>query len=87
MCHGLLLFIARMIDTDVDSGAPNKLPFAVDIPGSCGYVMRMIDGVMRVYASQASLDNDVPVNYTYPDLMQFLADQNLLFCLIADGPL
>lgn len=87
MCHGLLLFIARMIDTDVDSGAPNKLPFAVDIPGSCGYVMRMIDGVMRVYASQASLDNDVPVNYTYPDLMQFLTDQNLLFCLIADGPL
>jgi len=74
-------------DTDMGSDAPNKLPFQVDIPGSCGYIARMTDGVMRIYTSQMSLDNDVPVNYPCPDLMQFLADQNLLFCLIADGPL
>lgn len=76
-----------MIDTDAGSSAPNKLPFDVDIPGSCGYIAQMIDGVMRVYSGQSSLDNDTPLNYQYPDLMQFLADQNLLFCLIADGPL
>ena len=83
----VLHVVACVIDTDVASGAPYKLPFEVDIPGSCGYVTRMIDGVMRVYPSQSSVDNDAPVNYPYPDLMQFLADQNLLFCLIADGPL
>ena len=75
------------VDTDVGSSASNKLPFDIDIPGSCGYVMQMIDGVMRVYARQSSPDSDTPLNYPYPDLMQFLADQNLLFCLIADGPL
>ena len=80
----VVLFV---VETDVGSSAPHKSPFAIDIPGSCGYYTRMIDGVMRVYASQSSLDNDTPLNYQYPDLMQFLIDQNLLFCLIADGPL
>jgi len=74
-------------DEDVDLNAFNREPFAVDIPDSCGYVTRMTDGVMKVYTSQSSLDNDTPLNYPYPDLIQFLADQNLLFCLIADGPL
>jgi len=77
----------HVADTDVGSNASNQQPFATDIPSSCGYVTRMTDGVMRVYASQSLLDNDSPLNYPYPDLIQFLADQNLLFCLIADGPL
>ena len=75
------------VDTDMGSTIPSRRPFEIDIPGSCGYVTRMIDGVMRVYSCQSSLDNDSPLNYQYPDLIQFLADQNLLFCLIADGPL
>ena len=83
----VVLSVVFMADTDFGSCAPNKSPFAVDIPGSCGYHTRMVDGVMRVYTSQSSLDNDTPLNYQYPDLIQFLADQNLLFCLIADGPL
>ena len=83
----VLLPVFHDADMDVGSDALNRQPFAVDIPGSCGYVTRMTDGVMRVYATQSSLDNDSPLNYPYPDLMQFLADQNLLFCLIADGPL
>jgi len=83
-----MLFVVFIVaDIDVDSNTLNPEPFAVDIPSSCGYVMRMTDGVMRVYSSQSSLDSDMPLNYPYPDLMQFLADQNLLFCLIADGPL
>jgi len=74
-------------DTELGSCAASKLPFAIDIPGSCGYHTQMVDGVMRVYASQSSVDNDTPLDYQFPDLMQFLVDQNLLFCLIADGPL
>jgi len=83
----MLLAVVCVTDTEVGSSVSNQAPFAVDIPGSCGYVTRMTDGVMQVYASQSSLDNDSPLSYHYPDLMQFLADQNLLFCLIADGPL
>ena len=81
------LFVLFILDTDVGSTTSNKSPFAVDIPGSCGYMTRMINGVMTVYADQSSLDKDAPLNYPRPDLAQFLTDQNLLFCLIADGPL
>ena len=80
-------FVLCVIDTDVGLNESNKSPFAIDIPDSCGYVMRMVSGIMRVYANKSSLDNDTPLNYPSPDLMQFLVDQNLLFCLIADGPL
>ena len=83
----VLFAVLHVADTDIGSEGLNRQPFAVDIPGSCGYVMCMTDGIMRVYANQSYLDNDSPLNYPYPDLIQFLADQNLLFCLIADGPL
>jgi len=82
-----LVIVVCAADLDVGSDTVNHHPFAVNIPGSCDYVTRMTAGVMSVYSSQSSLDKDIPLNFPYPDLMQFLVDQNLLFCLIADGPL
>ncbi len=47
----------------------------------------MVDGVCHVYKDRQALERDEPIEWPYPELSSFLADQNLMFALIADGPL
>ncbi|XP_025100390.1 AMP deaminase 2-like isoform X4 [Pomacea canaliculata] len=62
-------------------------PFSCEYQESVGCVLRMEEGVMHVYRTQADADSGTQLEWVYPDLKTFLKDQNLLYTFIADGPL
>lgn len=73
-------------DDDEEVTDTKKNPFDVEIPGDCGYVLRMKNGVMHVYRDAVAMEADDPV-WEVPDRLEFLTDQNILFMILADGPL
>ncbi|XP_052061287.1 AMP deaminase 2-like isoform X7 [Mytilus californianus] len=62
-------------------------PFDVPIPDGVGCRLKMKQGVTYVYADEEALANDKPLELPYPVLKSFIADQNLMYTLISDGPL
>ncbi|XP_070202857.1 AMP deaminase 2-like isoform X4 [Littorina saxatilis] len=62
-------------------------PFKIDFPEDLGCVLRMDEGMFRVYRSQEDMDKGVQLDWVYPDLQNFLKDHALLQAFIADGPL
>ena len=62
-------------------------PFHCDLPEDLDCHLKIIDGIVHVYKEQESVDRNEPFEWPYPDLTTFLADQNIMFALIADGPL
>ena len=73
-------------DDEVTDADAKRNPFDVEIPGDCGYVLRMESGVMHVYRDAVAMEADDPV-WEVPDRLEFLNDQNILFMILADGPL
>eukprot|EP00058_Branchiostoma_floridae_P024635 XP_002610125.1 hypothetical protein BRAFLDRAFT_89827 [Branchiostoma floridae] len=57
------------------------------LPESLGYHVKMVDGVVHVYDSPDAMRADEPIELPYPDLASFIADMNMLYALIADGPI
>ena len=47
----------------------------------------MKQGVVHVYKDEESLAKDEPIDWPYVDSRTFLDDQNLMYCLMSDGPL
>jgi len=75
-------------DHPVHPPSTNGDPFqCTEMPDDLGYKLKMVDGVIHLYKSQDALERGEPVDLPYPDLPSFLADQNVMFSLIADGPL
>jgi len=62
-------------------------PFDIKFQENLGCLFKPHKGVFYVYRDQDSLDRNEPIEWPYPDLRTFLADQNIMFALIADGPL
>ena len=54
---------------------------------SVGCKLKMKQGVVHVYKDEETLQKDEPLDWPYVDVQTFLADQNLMYCLISDGPL
>lgn len=52
------------------------------LPESAGYRMAIKNGVIQVFR-----DENQPMPWFPIDLSEFLNDQNILFALMADGPL
>jgi AMP deaminase len=42
---------------------------------------------MHIYKDRDALDKDQPMEFPYPKLAEFLVDQNIMFALMADGPM
>ncbi|XP_066559564.1 AMP deaminase 1 [Amia ocellicauda] len=62
-------------------------PLATDnLPKNLGYVARMRDGVIYIYANKEAADKHEPKDLPYPDLTTFIDDMNFLIALIAQGP-
>ncbi|CAH1263081.1 AMPD2 [Branchiostoma lanceolatum] len=57
------------------------------LPESLGYAVKMVDGVVHVYDNLDAMRADEPVELPYPDLAAYVADMNMLYALIADGPI
>ncbi|GCB64730.1 hypothetical protein scyTo_0014805 [Scyliorhinus torazame] len=64
-----------------------KDPFSPkDLPENLGYVCKMKDGVIYIYANDESVKRNEPKDLPYPDLPTFIDDMNFLIALIAQGP-
>ena len=47
----------------------------------------MKQGIAYVYASKEDMEKDKPLELPYSDYQSFVADQNLMYAFISDGPL
>ncbi|KAJ8035153.1 AMP deaminase 2 [Holothuria leucospilota] len=85
---------SRKFSTTVDAlnhpiHAPSNRenPFECDWPDRVDCVFKMENGLIKVYDSKDDIEKGTPVELPYPDKDTFLADQNMLLALIANGPI
>ena len=69
-------------------------PYEIEVPGDCGYLFEMIDGVVQITACKRKMssmdtvtDNPKPVIHHSPSLEEFFEDQNILLALSTHGPM
>lgn len=62
-------------------------PFQCDFLDDGGYCLKAVNGVTHVYKNEEDLLNDSPLDFPYPQLQEFLTDQNIMFALMSDGPM
>ena len=62
-------------------------PFQVTLEESVGCSIKMKQGIAYVYASKEDMEKDKPLELPYSDYQSFVADQNLMYAFISDGPL
>jgi hypothetical protein len=71
-------------DSVVPEPAPTTDPFVGELPAAATqYQLKMVEGVMHVLNRRDESLAFGPIHGT----MEFISDQNMLFALIADGPL
>jgi AMP deaminase len=70
-------------DGVVNEPDPVTNPFDQEIPPAANYQLKMVHGVMHIYKT----GDDKPIFGPIHSTMEFISDQNMLFALIADGPL
>jgi hypothetical protein len=73
-----------LTDEVVSEPAPITDPFNRELPPAADYELKMVNGVMHVYHPGGG---DQLAFGPIHGIMEFIADQNMLFALIADGPL
>ncbi|XP_032898686.1 AMP deaminase 1 [Amblyraja radiata] len=56
------------------------------LPENLGYVCKMKDGMIYIYANNESIKNNEPKDLPYLDVPGFIDDMNFLIALIAQGP-
>jgi len=64
-----------------------KDPWNIQVPSNIGYWIKMVNGVVHVYASEEGMNQNEFIDYPYPSLTQFLDDMQLICNMITDGPL
>ena len=69
-------------------------PFDIEVPGDCGYLFDMVNGVVQITACKRQTggetvisENPKPVEHPYPNLQEFFEDQNILLALSTHGPM
>ena len=69
-------------------------PYEIEVPGDCGYLFEMIDGVVQITACKRKMssmvtvtDSPKPVIHHSPSLEEFFEDQNILLALSTHGPM
>ena len=62
-------------------------PFQVLLEENVGCSIKMKQGIAYVYASKEDMEKDKPLELPYSDYQSFVADQNLMYAFISDGPL
>ena len=69
-------------------------PYDIEVPGDCGYLFDMIDGVVQITACKRITsglatvnDNAKAVEHPKPNLQEFFEDQNILLALSTHGPM
>lgn len=83
----LPFFSPRFIEHPIHAPPTKGDPFAVEMLDTVGCALKMKKGVVHVFKDQEHMEKDEPLDFPYCDVDSFLADQNLMYCFIMDGPL
>lgn len=62
-------------------------PFDIEVPMGVECCLKMVQGLMYVYENEEAMKNNTPLELPYVQPKTFLADQNIMYALISDGPL
>lgn len=62
-------------------------PFDIEVPMGVECCLKMVQGLMYVYENEEAMKNNTPLELPYIQPKTFLADQNIMYVLISDGPL
>lgn len=83
--HSCLL--TDLVGDEEDTNRENPYNIGGDLPEELPCIFAMKNGIMYVYESQEKLEKNEPLEWPYPDVKSFVADQNILYALMVDGPL
>ncbi|XP_061910152.1 AMP deaminase 2-like isoform X4 [Entelurus aequoreus] len=70
----------------VSESHPYKNLDPASMPPDVGYGCKMVDGVMHVYTSRATMDKSTELDLPYPNLQEYIGDMNVMMALIINGP-
>ena len=76
-----------ILDHPIHPPTSDANPFECEMYEDLGYILKMENGIMKVYQDQQALDHNEPIEWPYPDRNTFLVDQSMMLVLMADGPL
>lgn len=63
-------------------------PFDCEVPGDCGYEVKMTEGVIQVISCKGEGNSqECKIVHPFPDLQEFFDDQNVLLALSTHGPM
>ncbi|XP_022320813.2 AMP deaminase 2-like isoform X10 [Crassostrea virginica] len=62
-------------------------PFDMEVPKGVECCLKMVQGLMYVYEDEEAMRKNSPLELPYVQPKTFLADQNIMYALISDGPL
>lgn len=85
---GIPYFDRRVSVSDHPFHPPKKEdPFDIEVPMGVECSLKMVQGLMYVYENEEAVKNNTPLELPYVQPKTFLADQNIMYALISDGPL
>ena len=85
--HQIQQYIVSFTEHPINAPKTDGDPFKVEFPENVGCKLKMKQGVIHVYKDEEALVKDEPIDWPYVDTRTFLDDQNLMYCLMSDGPL
>lgn len=65
----------------------NEDPFDMEVPTGVECCLKMVQGLVYVYENEEAMEKGTPLELPYIHPKTFLADQNIMYALISDGPL
>ncbi|XP_071841600.1 AMP deaminase 2-like isoform X1 [Apostichopus japonicus] len=74
-------------DHPINAPSNQENPFECEWQEPVDCIFKMEGGLIKVYDSEENVEKGQPVELSYPDRETFLADQNMLLALIANGPI
>lgn len=82
-----LFFIDVIPDHPIHPPKADNDPWECEFLDDCGYSIKIVEGVYQVYKDEDRMDKNIPIDYQFPRLNEFVRDMHLMCALIADGPL
>ena len=83
----LRLLFSHTLDHPIHPPKVDNDPWECEFLDDCGYSIKILEGVYQIYEDKDHMDRNIPIDYQFPRLDEFVRDMHLMCALIADGPL
>ncbi|XP_061189305.1 AMP deaminase 2-like isoform X3 [Saccostrea echinata] len=84
---GLIPYFDRTVSDHPFHPPKKEDPFDIEVPAGVECCLKMVQGLVYVYENKEAMEKGVPLELPYVQPKTFLADQNIMYALISDGPL